>query len=297
MVDARANRGLGWLGIMQPKRAVSARHFAYRAFVYAVLIAVVLSGCQEDEVTRVSADALHEAIKDVNGLTVFFGHQSVGGNMLDGLQGLDGWEAPIVEIHGGEDISGVESGSVLHAYVGKNEFPDTKIKDFAEILRSGIAEKTDVVFLKFCYVDINRIHDVEQIFRMYVEGIETLIQEYPKTKFVHLTMPLMSQRRGIKDRIKQVLGMETPGREGNMLRNQYNNLLRQEFGGTGHVFDIAAAEATRPDGSRETFLLNGEEYEAMAPEYTSDGGHLNDLGQQIVAEKLVLYLSGLGVDP
>ena len=45
--------------------------------------------------------------------------------MLDGLYGLDGLEVPSVEIHDGEDINEVESGSVLHAYVRKNEFLGT----------------------------------------------------------------------------------------------------------------------------------------------------------------------------
>ncbi|MCK4517076.1 MAG: hypothetical protein KAU31_17580, partial [Spirochaetaceae bacterium] len=127
----------------------------------------------------------------------------------------------------------------------------------------------------------------------YVPEMERLEAEYPDTTFVYVTMPLMSEERGIKERVKQLLGRESPGREGNVERNRFNDMLREAKGSTGQLFDIAAIESTRPDGTRETFNLNGKAYEAMISAYTTDGGHLNELGRRIVAEELVLFLAHL----
>ena len=296
MVAACPYRLQGWTAIMPSKWKISSTKLIHCSLLLAVVVAlVVMIGCWEEEMVNKPEEAMVEAIKYVNSLTVFFGHQSVGGNILDGLQDLDGWQAPIVEIHNGEDHSGMESGGVLHAYMGKNGFPDTKIADFAKFLRSDVAYAVDIAFMKFCYVDPSQINDVESIFRLYAEALAELAKEFPNITFVHFTIPLMSQRRGMKDRIKQILGMETQGREGNVLRGRYNRLLRQEFGDTGNVFDIATVESTRMNGKRETFRLDGETYDAMVPAYTSDGGHLNELGQRVVAEQLVMFLAELDV--
>ena len=37
----------------------------------------------------------------------------------------------------------------------------------------------------------------------------------------------------------------------------------------------------------------GKEYYTLIPDYTDDGGHLNDLGKEIIAEKLLLFLVNL----
>jgi hypothetical protein len=53
------------------------------------------------------------------------------------------------------------------------------------------------------------------------------------------------------------------------------------------ILDIAAIESTKPDGSRQSFELDGVTYFSMVPEYTTDGGHLNEIGRKIVAEQFV----------
>ena len=59
------------------------------------------------------------------------------------------------------------------------------------------------------------------------------------------------------------------------------------------LFDLAMVESTYEDGSRYTFSANGHTYYALVPEYTKDGGHLNELGQKVAAEQLLIFLAGL----
>jgi hypothetical protein len=71
------------------------------------------------------------------------------------------------------------------------------------------------------------------------------------------------------------------------VREQFNALVRQTYGGTEAVFDLAKVESTRPDGSAETF--NG--VRALVASYSSDDGHLNATGADVVAKALVIYLA------
>ena len=43
----------------------------------------------------------------------------------------------------------------------------------------------------------------------------------------------------------------------------------------------------------ETFEKDGRTYYALAPLYTNDGGHLNETGRKVVAEKLLYFLASL----
>ena len=59
------------------------------------------------------------------------------------------------------------------------------------------------------------------------------------------------------------------------------------------VFDFAGIESTRTDGQKETFIINGKTYFNIVPEYTNDGGHLNQAGRINAAEQLLLFLINL----
>lgn len=276
------------------RKNVTRRLKGTKALVTGLIAAIIMiAGCQEASVTSQPSSDLSAAISTVEEMRVFFGHQSVGTNVLDGIRALKGMDVSMVDIKA--DATGaVGSGAaILHASIGRNLHPDEKISDFAELMRSGIGESTDVSFMKLCYVDANAGFTAVRIFDSYVSEMERLEGEYPDTVMVYFTMPLMSEHSGIKDRVKELLGRTTPGREGNVERNRFNDMLRKAKGYTGRLFDIAAVEATGVDGTRETFRLGGESYEAMVTAYTTDGGHLNELGRRIVAEELVLFLARL----
>jgi hypothetical protein len=121
-----------------------------------------------------------------------------------------------------------------------------------------------------------------------------LKKRFPKTTFVHVTVPLTSSKTGLKPWVKRIIGREDPwGFEENIRRNQFNGLLRKGYQNKEPIFDLAEIESTLPDGTRQTFSKDGNTYYSLIPDYSNDGGHLNELGRKIVAGELLLLLATL----
>jgi len=98
-----------------------------------------------------------------------------------------------------------------------------------------------------------------------------------------------------KSFIKRLLGRDDGffDNKHNVARNEFNELIRKEYMGKDAVFDIAGIESTYTDAARETFSQNGKTYYSLVPDYTNDGGHLNELGRKRLAEGLLRLLAGL----
>ena len=103
-------------------------------------------------------------------------------------------------------------------------------------------------------------------------------------------MPLRTQAITWKIRLKLLLGQNVWEFEDNVKRNEYNRLLLAEYKGKEPVFDIARLEATAPNERLTRFQYHDDEYLAVNPEYSDDGGHLNKVGRKIIAENLLLFL-------
>src|SRR5207249_2541124 len=106
------------------------------------------------------------------------------------------------------------------------------------------------------------------------------------------TMPLHTDQ-GTLGHWKQKLRGYATERDLNVLRNRYNALLRQTYIGKEPVFDIAALESRHPDGSRAYFQRAGEIVYTLAPELSTDGGHLTEGAQRMVGEQLLIFLTQL----
>jgi hypothetical protein len=228
--------------------------------------------------------------------SIYFGHQSVGFNILDGVDAILKEKDSIpLKIEETENPGSYEPGVITHSRIGKNRDPKSKLDGFVDIVQKGKENNADIMFFKFCYVDFNEETDVEAFFNDYQKAFKQLKKEHPKTIFVHVTVPLttIKQGEGIKAWIKKVVGRPLYGTHENIKRHEFNELIRTTFSGKDVVFDIAEIESTSPDGSRATFESDGKKYYSLATEYTSDGGHLNDVGKKIVAKHLLLTLSNL----
>ena len=268
----------------------------YKLFgLTAILIA--LFGCERGGMGNLNVDLSGlnsvQRIKwdELGGKIIYFGHQSVGYNIINGLQDILK-ETPDIKLNvrqsrGLEDFNGPV---FAHSLVGRNEDHQFKISDFKEIIDSGIGDKADIAFFKFCYVDITRESDLNAIFNSYVQTMEYLESKYPKTTFVHITVPVRVRPAGIKNTIRSILGLSGPDLEDGLARNKFNAMLRDKFKETGRIFDLAKYEsfdnpaAVDPVKQRNMFLL---------PAYSDDGKHLNAYGRKIIARQLLLFLSSL----
>lgn len=237
-----------------------------------------------------SASALaDDIIQKAASRRVFFGHQSVGANILDGVSDVTSGKLRIRE---GRTAALLESPGLLHARLGENEAPLTKLADFEAAL-DGLAGHVDIAFFKFCYIDFDAATDADALFRAYVKTLERLKKKYPEITFVHFTVPLTVVARGPKAWLRQALTQEAPwGAKENEIRHRFNSLLRARFEGQP-VFDLAALESTRPDGTAACYEFRGNTLPALVPEYSDDGQHLNSVGRRRVAEALLTFLARL----
>ena len=224
----------------------------------------------------------------IGGARVYFGHQSVGGNIVAGLQDLirDAETGPaIVEL--GADAA--PHGPVfLHSEIGENGRPLTKLASFEEHLEALGPDGVDVAAMKFCYLDFPKADDPSVLFDEYAARIAALRRRFPRTAFLHITAPLKASE-GVKGVLKRLAGYADPVGE-NIRRNQFNALLRRRFE-SEPLFDLADVESTSADGARSRFQADGAIYEALVPDYTTDGGHLNAYGRQRAARALITSLA------
>jgi hypothetical protein len=236
-----------------------------------------------------------EVVERLRKIRVFFGHQSVGNNIVAGMRDLFtelGSPLPrILETSAAADFSA--DPLIAHAKVGENTKPRTKIDDFSRIMTDGVGAKVDVAFFKFCYIDLAAGDDPDALFAYYRDSIDRLQTLFPATRFVHLTMPLRVVQTGSRALVKKIIGRPIGGYADNIVRNRYNALVRNSYPGKETLFDLALLESTGKDGGRCTFVAGDVTYEALCPEHTADGGHLNQTGRRFIARELLTYLASL----
>ncbi|HEX9308167.1 MAG TPA: SGNH/GDSL hydrolase family protein [Anaeromyxobacter sp.] len=239
--------------------------------------------------------ALAGEVAAVARLAIYFGHQSVGGNVLEGVRRLAAREGVPLHLVEAPSAAGVPRGTWAHGLVGENGSPERKIEAFARALDGGAGD-VDVAFMKLCYVDFHAGTDPVALFARYRAALRELGRRHPHTTFVHVTAPLTTSPGGTKALVKRLLGRESNEVQ-NARRERFNALMREAFAGREPLFDLARLESTRPDGGAETVAWRGEVVPALVEAYSDDGGHLNAAGQDRVARALVAFLAALPASP
>lgn len=263
-----------------------------------IIILILLTACHGEKME--DKKVLDNAFKKVSASAweklsnkkIFFGHQSVGYNILDGIKELM-LEYTEIKLNVVEtsDKTDFKAGVFAHSKVGSNCDPKSKIDGFKKLIDEGLGENTDIAFLKFCYIDFNPNTNIKKVFAEYSDTISKLKKEYPAITFIHVTAPLVKIQTGPKAWVKKLIGRSLDGISDNVARCSFNELLRKEYEGTDQVFDLAKIESTYPDGKRESFSKEGKIFYAMVPAYTDDGGHLNEKGRARTAAQLLVLLA------
>jgi hypothetical protein len=222
---------------------------------------------------------------------ILFSHHSVGRNVLEGMGRVaaEAGAAPPKLVPLAEAAS-VPGPALIDASGGRNGDPVSKIEFFEATLRGQPGLKPDVAFMKLCYVDFEPRTDVEALFARYQRAIETLRREHPGIRFAHVTAPLKSRPTGLKASLQRLMGREVWEDAANARRWEFNQKLLRAFP-SDPVFDLAAIEATGPDGKPVTFELDGKRYPSMDPGLTDDGGHLNASGQRAAGAAAIRFLA------
>ena len=265
-------------------------------YLLIVVFSFNASGCNEvsnyagEKMDIKISEQTKQSLDVIKSSRILFSHQSVGYNILSGLNMLT--DEAKVELN----VKNIDNGVVenknafAHTTGGKNEFPKTKIDSFVKNISDlKTTFVPDIAFMKLCYIDIKPDTDVVDVFNYYKNNIKNLQRENPRTTFIHLTVPLVAESNSLKSKIKRILGMQTWQEASNIKRHEYNNLLAETFKNEP-IFDVARIESTDMNGVQEKFSKNGKVYYNLLPQYTSDGGHLNQLGQYVLATEMVNFL-------
>jgi len=275
--------------------------FRLTGFVVFLIVAATLTGCKGE--TMKDDHTVYSNINEIPAAAweklsqkkIYFGHQSVGFNIIEGINALMKEYSQIkLNIVETNKLSDATKGVFAHSRVGKNRDPKSKNDEFSQVVNTIFKQYPDVAMLKYCYVDIIDKTDVSKIFDEYSTTMAEIKQKHSKLNIIHFTVPLTTTRTTWKTKLKIILGKKEIGEyDSNIKRNEYNMMLANKYSGIEPIFDLAKIESTFPDGSRCTFQKNEKSYFSLVPEYSDDGGHLNDTGRKKVAEQLLLLLVNL----
>ncbi len=255
-----------------------------------LLLTAFLAACAGGESVppRSIDDALKADFERAASARVYFGHQSVGGNIMDGLADLQRQIGkPMLQVGELDSLSvSPGRGVLLHTKVGENGKPDSKCEDFRRILDEQLSGQIDVALFKFCYIDFSDTSDVGAVFATYARTMDDLKQRHPEITFIHVTAPLRTVDRGLGVWVREMLGRPNRTKLANVNRNEFNRRLVEKYS-ADPIYDLAGVMSTFPDGRRESFEIDGKTYYSLVPAYTDDGGHLNTVGRSYAAAEFI----------
>ena len=249
-----------------------------------ITAALLLSGCRnadksfDMQTTTMDTTRLTRDDWDVvRAHTVYFGHQSIGENVLDGLRAIaaqEGWpELRVVE----GTTAPAGNPVLLHSKVGQNGDPISKITAFRNGLDAGAGARAEVALMKFCFWDVRADTDVTRVFAEYQNAVKSIGERFPALSLVHATVPLVVEDNDWRAQIRRLLGKPLPTDLDNSTRESLNVKIRAAY--SERVFDIARAEEDRAARRGAVPYLSAD--------FSSDGAHLNDAGRRHVAAEFV----------
>jgi hypothetical protein len=211
-------------------------------------------------------DALDDAAKArVRGARVFFGHQSVGANILSGATDLGFRSRSVARA---SDLAGPGWGE---AEIAENHLPLKKVASFdALVVGQDLGARADVVGMKLCWVDFYEPEKTAGLTEAYAAEMDRIRAKYPETGIFHVTPPLATKEP-----------------KENADRVAFGKWLVATYGARDVVLDLQAVESTAPDG--RACEVGG--VPALCPAYAEDDGHLNREGSSRAARAFVVAIA------
>ena len=222
-------------------------------------------------------------------LKVLFCHASVGGTIMNGMVGRKGLanENPERYQIGGQQNADAtwfdaNTGIIDISHTGW-PLNGSKILGFDNHIRNlgyGAPLRTNVAFMKYCYIDWQPGTNVEQRWNEYRITMEALEADFPDITFVWWTT-----------------AVNTAGDAGDV-REAFDNMLREYCINNGKVlFDLADIESHDLQGNPCYDDIGAE---ALYAGYAVDGAHPRDIGQLRLASAmwwLLARIAGWEVGP
>ena len=225
---------------------------------------------------------------------VLFAHQSIGQDIVRGVPEVfksARLKAPQVQLWSRARNS---RGPVLAtATIGQNGDPRSKLRAFASLVNNAPRNSVDVALMAFNYQDISADTDVEGVFQIYTETMDSLETANPDISFLYATVPVTtanSWRSVDQSKVQGLVDVSQPVWQDNIARERFNSLLRQEYRATGRLFDVAALQARLGGTKVSAKEHEGQWYFVMNPGLSTDGRRLNTNGSRQLARALMLFV-------
>lgn len=270
-----------------------------RILVPLLAAVTLISSCADKQkgrgdITNMTIDQVEQDLDVVRKQRIYFGHKSVGYNIIEGIKGIiSSSKAAPLDFVKVEDARLRPGPFFADSEIGKNGKPDTKCEAFAETIRKNFGDALDIALMKFCFVDVDEGTDVNAMFSNYKKTVTELQKMYPHITFIHVTLPLTTRSPAWKRFVKRIIGRKDASDLEAKKRTEFNSLLLQEYKNEA-VFDLAGVEFTNTDGTRNSFEFEGMVVYSLIEEYTDDGGHLNALGRNLAGRELLHTLAQVG---
>lgn len=224
--------------------------------------------------------------------TIFFGHMSVGFNIMDGVSDILKEKPDIaLSVYEAKRPADASTARLNHAAIGHNGDPIAKIAAFRDFVKS-MNPLPDIAFMKFCYVDFYAHTESDAVISAYRQTIAELQRDCPETIFLHCTVPLKARPLHVKQQCKEIIKLLL-GRpvtiDHNAKREAFSQWLRQTYP-EHSILDIARAESVSEEGDLLYKNRKGAPVPFLRSDYTYDGGHLNERGRRHTAQELLAQL-------
>jgi hypothetical protein len=248
--------------------------------IFRLVVLVLFLGCSSDPAPKPGVVQMSPSLGSSR---FFFGHQSVGRDVIAGLQEI----SPGLRVMQMNQVDSTVSGALLESNLGHNGNPASKDEAFLEAI-AGLGPG-DVAFYKYCYVDMSPNTEPAALFARYSATLDSADRTGIHT--IAMTMPITSLAPAWKRWVKRGLGRVTE-LELNSKRQLFNDMVRDRY--EAHVLiDIARLESTLEDGTRIAASVEGRSIEVLPSDYTDDGAHLNERGRRHVARGFIATVTGV----
>jgi hypothetical protein len=256
-------------------------------FILAILL--VLTGLASP-LSVVFADTLSE-LQALSAKRIWFAHQSVGNMIMHGPANDDAvglnrifLNNPLGGVRNVQEpgsIADIPPGTWADSFNGTNEDPKGKLDAFNAAVRTTFNGRLDYAILKFCWVDIYNSGittnaQVDDLWNYYQSVMDPLEAAYPG-RIIYATVPVTA-------------AIASGGDAGNPLRERLSNYIRNKYGTTGRVFDIADWESRDANGK---LVLGADNARMLNSAWNGDGGHPNAAGANMLAVHLLDLLAAV----
>lgn len=230
-------------------------------------------------------------------IRVLFAHQALGAEISKNVPAAySNAGLPKPRVAEWKQVQRGKGAVFATATIGRNGSPRSKLKAFAALVNNAPRDSIDLAVMAFNYQDITAETDVDEVFGIYVDTMESVEMANPDVAFLYSTVPVTAANSWREEDATTVTGLtdvDQPAWQDNIARERFNALVRERYAGSGRLFDIAALQANLGNGKVAAKKHGDQWYYVMNPQLSPDGKLLNSRGAVQLARSLMMLVAAV----